>query len=92
MAAPATTRGRQAGPAAIGRTRERDRYLDLLRALVIVVVVMGYWPLAVVSVEDGRLRAEMLLAAASEDRSGTGLARSDDDDEDDPPDNIAAIR
>jgi len=41
----------------------RDRYLDLLRALAIVVVVLGHWLMAVVWVEDGRLRAETLSEA-----------------------------
>jgi len=46
----------------------RDRYLDLLRALAIAVVVVGHWLLAVVWVEGGELQAEPLLSAAPASR------------------------
>ena len=57
-------------PAALARRTPagRDRYLDLLRALAITVVVLGHWLLAVVWVEGGELRAEPLLSAAPASR------------------------
>lgn len=47
---------------------DRDRYLDLLRAMAIAVVVVGHWLLAVVWVEGGELQAEPLLSAAPASR------------------------
>ena len=42
---------------------ERDRYVDLLRAVAILVVVVGHWTVSAVTVEDGRLGWVNLLAA-----------------------------
>ena len=39
----------------------RDRYLDLLRALAILVVVLGHWLISAVTVTDGRLSGRNLL-------------------------------
>lgn len=44
---------------------DRDRFLDLLRAGSIVVVVLGHWLMAAVVREDGRLRADNALAAVT---------------------------
>ncbi|MDQ3974812.1 MAG: acyltransferase, partial [Actinomycetota bacterium] len=41
---------------------DRNRYADLLRVAAIVVVVLGHWLLAVVTVRDGRLEGANLLA------------------------------
>ncbi len=41
---------------------DRDRYLDLLRALAIGIVVLGHWLMAVVWTEDGALQTASLLA------------------------------
>jgi fucose 4-O-acetylase-like acetyltransferase len=47
----------------VGRTPpERDRVVDLLRVASILVVVVGHWLLAVVTVEDGRIVGDNLLA------------------------------
>ncbi|MCZ7537009.1 MAG: acyltransferase [Acidimicrobiia bacterium] len=40
----------------------RDRYLDLLRAASILVVVFGHWLMAVLEWDDGRLETSNLLA------------------------------
>ncbi len=40
----------------------RDRYLDLLRAASILVVVFGHWLMAVLQWDDGRLETSNLLA------------------------------
>ncbi|WP_165492191.1 acyltransferase family protein [Egibacter rhizosphaerae] len=46
------------------RTPEgRDRYLDFLRVAAIAAVVLGHWLVRVVTVEDGRLESDYLLAA-----------------------------
>ena len=42
-------------------TDERDRYVDFLRALSVVVVVLGHWLSAVVEYRDGDLRATSAL-------------------------------
>ena len=39
----------------------RNRYADFLRALSILVVVLGHWLLAYIEVENGEIRAERLL-------------------------------
>lgn len=41
---------------------DRNRYADFLRALAILVVVLGHWLLAYISVENGEVQAERLLA------------------------------
>lgn len=41
---------------------DRDRMVDLLRVASILVVVVGHWLLAVVTVEDGRIVGDNLLA------------------------------
>lgn len=41
----------------------RERYVDLLRALSIVVVVLGHWTMAVVELHDGTWRVSNLLGA-----------------------------
>ena len=41
--------------AAAATPAHRDRYVDLLRAVAIVVVVLGHWVVAAVTVDDGRL-------------------------------------
>lgn len=43
---------------------ERDRFVDLVRVVAILVVVLGHWLVAVVAVEDGRLVASQLLVVA----------------------------
>lgn len=43
----------------------RDRYVDLLRAAAIVVVVVGHWTVSAVTVRDGDLGWVNLLQAAS---------------------------
>jgi fucose 4-O-acetylase-like acetyltransferase len=43
---------------------DRNRYADALRLGSIVVVVLGHWLLAVVTMQDGRLEAGNLLAIA----------------------------
>ncbi len=40
---------------------DRDRYADFLRAASILVVVLGHWLLAYITVEDGRLHTERML-------------------------------
>ena len=45
---------------------ERNRYADFLRAASIVVVVLGHWLLAFITVEDGQVQAERLLAVVPE--------------------------
>ena len=41
----------------------RDRYVDLLRALAIVVVVIGHWTISAVTVDRGRLGWANVIAA-----------------------------
>lgn len=56
--APARTRlGRLAAATPAGR----DRYVDLLRAAAILVVVLGHWLTSAVTLEDGRLTGVNLL-------------------------------
>jgi fucose 4-O-acetylase-like acetyltransferase len=43
--------------------KTRDRYVDLLRAFSIFVVVFGHWLMAIVYFEDGRLSGESALDA-----------------------------
>lgn len=43
----------------------RNRYVDALRAISIVVVVIGHWLMAVFTVQEGRVIAQHLLAEAS---------------------------
>lgn len=43
---------------------ERNRYVDLLRALSILVVVLGHWTMAAVTVRDGELVPGHLLVLA----------------------------
>jgi hypothetical protein len=43
--------------------RSRDRYVDLLRAFSIFVVVFGHWLMAIVYLEGGRLSGESALDA-----------------------------
>ena len=45
---------------------DRNRYADFLRAASIVVVVLGHWILAYITVEDGQLQAERLLILVPE--------------------------
>ncbi len=40
----------------------RDRYADLVRVVAILLVVLGHWLVAVVTVDDGRFVATQLLA------------------------------
>lgn len=40
---------------------DRDRYVDLLRAASIAVVVLGHWLMAAVRADDGRLSGENVL-------------------------------
>ena len=42
----------------------RNRYVDLLRAVSITVVVLGHWMMAVITVQDGEIVAGNLLAEA----------------------------
>lgn len=43
---------------------DRDRYLDLLRAVAIAAVVIGHWLVAMVWVEGGQLRAAAVIDVA----------------------------
>jgi hypothetical protein len=43
---------------------ERNRYVDFLRAISIVVVVFGHWLMAVITVQGGRVVAGHMLAEA----------------------------
>ena len=43
----------------------RDRYVDLLRAVAIVVVVLGHWTVSAVTVDRGRLGWENVIATLS---------------------------
>ncbi len=45
---------------------ERDRFLDLLRVLSIVLVVLGHWTVRVVMEADGELQGRYLLALLPE--------------------------
>lgn len=53
-------------PAALAATTpaDRDRYIDLLRAVAIGVVVIGHWLVAAVWLDAGRLRASTVLDLA----------------------------
>ena len=42
-------------------TASRDRFVDLLRAASILIVVLGHWLMAAVSWSDGKVRADNLL-------------------------------
>ena len=39
----------------------RDRYVDLLRAFSISVVVLGHWLIAIIYLKDGRVSGENAL-------------------------------
>lgn len=43
---------------------DRDRYLDLLRAIAIAAVVVGHWLVAMVWMDDGALRAAAVIDVA----------------------------
>lgn len=43
---------------------DRDRYLDLLRALAIAAVVLGHWLVAIVWMHDGQLHATTVIDVA----------------------------
>ncbi len=45
---------------------DRIRYADFLRVVAILVVVLGHWLLAYITVEDGQIQAERLLAIVPE--------------------------
>lgn len=47
---------------ALATPADRDRYVDLLRAVAIVAVVLGHWFVAAVTVTDGRLDGVNLLS------------------------------
>ncbi|MGB8651929.1 MAG: acyltransferase family protein [Mycobacteriales bacterium] len=51
------------GALASGTPQERDRFVDLLRAASILVVVLGHWLMAAVVRRGGVLRADNALAA-----------------------------
>lgn len=57
---PRSTLGRMRYAAA-ATPAHRDRYLDLLRAVAILAVVVGHWMASVVTVTDGRLGGANLL-------------------------------
>ncbi len=48
-----------------GTPAQRNRFVDLLRAVSILVVVLGHWTMAAVSVRDGQVVAGHLLVLAS---------------------------
>ncbi|AVT32193.1 acyltransferase [Plantactinospora sp. BC1] len=55
-----------------GRTpAERERYVDLLRAVAIVLVVIGHWLIAVLDDDAGRLRGHNALEDITWARPGT---------------------
>ena len=60
MTAAPTPRARIAELAA-ATPAHRDRYVDLLRALAILVVVLGHWLISVVTLTDGQLGGRNLL-------------------------------
>ena len=61
---PATTLTASAAQIAAATPEDRDRYLDLLRAIAIATVVVGHWLVAMVWVSDGALRAAAVIDVA----------------------------
>lgn len=59
-----TLAGRSAADLARATPASRDRFLDLLRAASIAMVITGHWLIAAVARRDGVLRADNALAAA----------------------------
>src|SRR5512134_2940572 len=47
-----------------GTPATRDRYVDFLRALSICVVVIGHWTIALISWDDGLIRATSAVGRA----------------------------
>lgn len=59
-----SSRAGRAAAIAAATPATRDRYVDLLRALSILVVVVGHWLMAAVYWKDGRLGGTNVLAIA----------------------------
>ena len=53
----------------------RDRYVDLLRAFSILVVVLGHWLMAIVYLKDGRLDGASALDVVPGSGSLRGCCR-----------------
>lgn len=57
-----------------GRTpAQRERYVDLIRAVAITLVVLGHWLIAVIDDDAGRLRGHSALEELVSARPGTWL-------------------
>ena len=54
---------------------DRDRYLDLLRALSIAVVVLGHWSIAMIWIEGGKLHAGSVIDAVPAARWATWVVQ-----------------
>lgn len=53
----------RAAEVAAATPAHRDRYVDLLRAVAIVVVVLGHWTISAITVDRGRLGWENVVAS-----------------------------